>query len=339
VSEEAVKVFISYSWDSDEHKEKVLKLSNTLRDHGVDCQIDRYHQSPSEGWYRWMMAQIENSNFVLVVCTEKYHLRYDNQEEQGRGRGVTWEGGLIIADLYAGQGINEKFIPVLFSPGGEKHIPKSLQPYTVYSLFNCEYNLNIKGAYQDLYRHLTKQPAYIAPQLGKPQILPPVHNAPSNIGSDGELIQTEDLRITKEQAEQKQIQLDQGIGKLVDSLQDTLDPQLRSALAWLSDSKERASTLGKAALKKHPEVQAELLKDFKKAKRFEKELETCLYRLRFALFTDNFVPINEARITFDSRVYQTALDLVLSRVPTESEAVKKQFQTYIEHFKKRLEAV
>ena len=80
--DDVVKVFISYSWDFPEHKEKVLALSDQLRQHGIDCQIDRYHQSPPEGWYRWMMNQVDESDFVLVVCTEKYNLRYRNRHLQ-----------------------------------------------------------------------------------------------------------------------------------------------------------------------------------------------------------------------------------------------------------------
>ena len=42
------KVFISYSWDSDKHKDRVLELSDRLRREGVDCQIDQYEDFPSE---------------------------------------------------------------------------------------------------------------------------------------------------------------------------------------------------------------------------------------------------------------------------------------------------
>lgn len=39
------KVFISYSHDSPEHKDRVLALSDRLRADGVDCYIDQYEQS------------------------------------------------------------------------------------------------------------------------------------------------------------------------------------------------------------------------------------------------------------------------------------------------------
>ena len=192
MAEKAVKVFISYSWDSNEHKEKVLALSENLRKYGVDCQIDRYHQSPPEGWHRWMMERIEESDFVLVVCTEKYNLRYQNKEERGQGRGVTWEGGLIIAKLYDGQGINDKFIPILLSPEGEDYIPQSLRAYTIYRPWNNDnWDINKQGDYQNLYRHLTQQPAYVPALLGEPQILLPISGAPSIVGDHGEIIQAE----------------------------------------------------------------------------------------------------------------------------------------------------
>ena len=67
---EVPKVFISYSHDSPEHAERVLDLSDRLRQDGIDCHIDQYEVSPPEGWPRWMEDRIEWADFVLVVCTE-----------------------------------------------------------------------------------------------------------------------------------------------------------------------------------------------------------------------------------------------------------------------------
>ena len=170
-----IKVFISYSWDSELHKQNVLTLSNQLRVHGVDCQIDRYHPNPPENWYRWMMNQIEESKYVLVICTEGYERRYRNKEARAQGKGATWEGGLIIEALYENQGLNEKYIPIVLSPDAAPHIPPGLKGYTVYQLLDeTAYRADQPGAYQDLLRHLTSQPAYIPPPLGAAPELPPV---------------------------------------------------------------------------------------------------------------------------------------------------------------------
>ena len=37
------RVFISYSWDSKEHKEWTLSLATRLRDNGIDAVIDQTH--------------------------------------------------------------------------------------------------------------------------------------------------------------------------------------------------------------------------------------------------------------------------------------------------------
>ena len=52
------KIFISYSWDSEEHKNSVLDLADNLRTHGIDCNIDRFEVSLAEDWQSWMRNQI-----------------------------------------------------------------------------------------------------------------------------------------------------------------------------------------------------------------------------------------------------------------------------------------
>jgi SEFIR domain len=66
------KVFISYSHDSEEHQELVLSFADRLRDEGINCNIDQYETSPHEGWSRWAINQIEEAEFVMVVCTDPY---------------------------------------------------------------------------------------------------------------------------------------------------------------------------------------------------------------------------------------------------------------------------
>lgn len=154
------KVFISYSHDSQEHKDRVLALADRLREDGVDCTIDQYEESPAEGWQRWMLHQVEVSDFVLVVCTERYDRRFRGREEVGKGKGVTWEGGVIIQELYDAQGQNSKFIPITLTPEDANFISSPLRSAT-------NYRLNTTDGYESLYRRLTNQPRTRKPQLGK----------------------------------------------------------------------------------------------------------------------------------------------------------------------------
>ncbi|MBW4540405.1 MAG: TIR domain-containing protein [Myxacorys chilensis ATA2-1-KO14] len=160
------KVLISYSHDSQEHKDRVLALADRLREDGIDCTIDQYEESPAEGWQRWMLNQVEISNFVLVACTEHYDRRFRGREEVGKGKGVTWEGGVIIQELYDTQGQNSKFIPITLTSEDDNFISSPLRSAT-------NYRLNTADGYELLYRRLTNQPRTCKPELGKLRTLAP----------------------------------------------------------------------------------------------------------------------------------------------------------------------
>ena len=106
------EVFISYSWDTEEHIKAVRDFSDRLRSEGIDAVIDQYEESPPEGWPRWMDKKVRDSRLVLIVCTEEYYKGVMGEAAPKTRLGVRWEGGLIYQHLY-NDGINQKFIPVL----------------------------------------------------------------------------------------------------------------------------------------------------------------------------------------------------------------------------------
>ncbi|MFA4956509.1 MAG: FxSxx-COOH system tetratricopeptide repeat protein [Candidatus Methanoperedens sp.] len=126
------KVFISYSHDSEEHKERVLALSDRLRVDGIECIIDHNETSPSEGWAIWMSNQIAEADFILVVCTETYERRFRGKEETEDGLGAIWEGAIITQKLYEAKAKNTQIIPILLSNAKKSHIPIVLRNATHY---------------------------------------------------------------------------------------------------------------------------------------------------------------------------------------------------------------
>jgi len=154
------KVFISYSYDSKEHGERVLALSDHLRQKGIDSLIDQYEVSPPEGWPRWMVNKVEWADFVLVVCTETYNLRFRGKALSGQGKGVKWEGAILTQELYNAEAQNTRFIPVVFASNDTPHIPVILQGQTYY-------DVTTERGYEDLYRHLTNQPRILKHEIGK----------------------------------------------------------------------------------------------------------------------------------------------------------------------------
>lgn len=100
------RAYISYSWDSVEHKKRVLELSNRLRGDGVETHLDQYELGPPS-WKRWQEKQVNAGNFVLMVCTKEFRTRV----ESGVGHGAYVDGQLIRARLAASP--NDDWLVVL----------------------------------------------------------------------------------------------------------------------------------------------------------------------------------------------------------------------------------
>lgn len=127
------RVFISYSHDSREHGERVLRLAEQLREDGLDTYIDQHvNGTPEEGWPRWMQNQLELADFVLVVCTETSYTRYRGHEVGDKGKGASWEGAIIYQALYDAKSTTTKFVPVVFEPQDTRFIPEPLRGFTHY---------------------------------------------------------------------------------------------------------------------------------------------------------------------------------------------------------------
>jgi hypothetical protein len=159
-------VFVSYSHDSEAHRQSVRSLSDRLRQDGIDCRLDQYIDSPPEGWPSWMDQQLEDADFVLVVASTGYREKARARRGRKQGRGVRFESILFVQDLYDSGMWNEKFIPVLLDGASEAEVPRPLRPYTYY-------RADTPKGYDALYRRLTEQPRIVPPDIGKQRTLPP----------------------------------------------------------------------------------------------------------------------------------------------------------------------
>lgn len=99
-------IFISYSWDNDEHQEWVMGFAEKLRSNGINAQMDRY-LTPGRDLVKFMQDEIRESDIVLVIITPNYK----KKSESGVG-GASYEKGIISHEIYNNQD-TAKFIPVL----------------------------------------------------------------------------------------------------------------------------------------------------------------------------------------------------------------------------------
>ncbi|MCB1826632.1 SEFIR domain-containing protein [Accumulibacter sp.] len=170
-------VFISYSHDSNAHRERVLGLSERLRIDGIATILDRYvNGSPPEGWPRWMLNGLDAASHVLCVCTETYYRRFRGQEVPGKGKGVDWEGALMTQALYDARSVSNRFIPVLFERTDEPHIPEPLRAQTFYVL-------DSEAGYQALYDALLNQSGVEPGAVGALKRKPRPTGEPLNFGA------------------------------------------------------------------------------------------------------------------------------------------------------------
>lgn len=104
-------VFISYSWDSEQHKERIEKFVEYLR----RCQIKVIFDGDmklGELLTDFMEKGISDSDYVLMCYTPMYKKKADGRLKKEIG-GVVYENTMITKEIYS-QNNQYKFIPILF---------------------------------------------------------------------------------------------------------------------------------------------------------------------------------------------------------------------------------
>jgi hypothetical protein len=162
------RVFISYSHDSPEHRERVLKFANRLRKDGVDAWIDQFDVHQSEPWKTWMRREIKKAPKVLMVFTPTYMRRFEGNEEVGRGKGVTFEGIVIGQSIYDRGGKNDKFRAVLFEGCDGDGVPYNEDCITIDIGAYTHYRPETPIGYEELIRWIFNQPVATPDEIGAP---------------------------------------------------------------------------------------------------------------------------------------------------------------------------
>lgn len=103
------QVFISYSYDSERHKEWVRLLASELKRNGICVILDQWHLRPGESITQFMESAVRDTDFVLVVCTPAYA-----KKSNARQGGVGYEQQIVSGQLLYGTP-RFKFVPLLRS--------------------------------------------------------------------------------------------------------------------------------------------------------------------------------------------------------------------------------
>jgi len=152
-------VFISYSWDDEEHKTWILGLSKKLAENGVNVILDRYELGPGKNMLHFMDEAIKKSDKVVMIFTPNYKLKAEKR--QG---GVGYEYSILNVDLYRTIASNSKYIPVLKEGTVETAIPDFIQQFIA---INMTDNYRFDEKINELLLAIYDKPQIEKPKIGK----------------------------------------------------------------------------------------------------------------------------------------------------------------------------
>lgn len=154
------RVFISYSWDSPEHRLWVTQLATSLRHDGIDVVLDQWHLGPGEELSAFMIKAVAESDRVLVICTEQYAKKAD-----GRQGGAGYEQMLVSSHILGDIGTS-KFIPIVRkNVDGAVFLPRDLAGRRYLDLSDGPHG---SEAYKELVRVLHNAPVEMPPLGPRP---------------------------------------------------------------------------------------------------------------------------------------------------------------------------
>jgi hypothetical protein len=128
------KVFISYRHESTALAADVLFIAQALRSMRIDSIFDATCEHAVADWPRWMSQNIDEADFVVVICSDGYAETAEGKE--GTGRGVRWEADHLLEEVYRTRGkAREKFLPVILGKHGSfETVPSFLRLGTVFEV-------------------------------------------------------------------------------------------------------------------------------------------------------------------------------------------------------------
>jgi TIR domain len=165
------KVFVSYSHDSEPHKDWVLKLATRLMANGVDVILDQWDLNLGGDLPRFMETGLVGANRVLAICTSTYV----KKANAGLG-GVGYEKMILTAQVMQDV-TSERIIPIIRDHDAKPAVPTFLVS-KVYVDFRDD--LAYESKYGELVREILGQkikprpPIGTNPFLAAPILAPPI---------------------------------------------------------------------------------------------------------------------------------------------------------------------
>lgn len=133
------RVFISYAWEDEETNKWVQEFADALMKEGINVYFDRKDLTYGDSISEYMEKNIENADYILVICTKKY-----KEKSKLRIGGVGYEVNIIVNQMM-NDNKKKKIIPILREGSQETSIPLFLSgKYYIDFSSQENYSENIK---------------------------------------------------------------------------------------------------------------------------------------------------------------------------------------------------
>lgn len=156
-------------WDAeqtDERFQHALRFVHALRQHGIDADVDVFHQNVD--WTRWGPRRVLECDFVLIVVSQAWGAAWLGTGDLDLNKGVRAEAdALRSVEAKAGGALQTRCRLILLPGSQETDIPGGMHGLARYRLTTCDQS-DLEG----LLRDLTGQPKYVPPPLGAVPVLP-----------------------------------------------------------------------------------------------------------------------------------------------------------------------
>lgn len=170
------KVFISYSWSSQQHQLRVKGWADRLIADGIEVILDIYDLKEGHDKFAFMERMVTDTSVshVLAICDKSYSAKAD-----ARKAGVGTESQIISREVYE-KVEQSKFIPIAceFDTDGNPFLPTFLRS-RIWIDFSSDEAVNEN--WEQMVRLLYGKPLHVKPKVGKvPAFLSDDSSAPSS---------------------------------------------------------------------------------------------------------------------------------------------------------------
>ncbi|XP_019622086.1 PREDICTED: adapter protein CIKS-like, partial [Branchiostoma belcheri] len=161
------RVFITYSNDSQQHLSAVLRMARHLfYQGGYFVEVDMFQRHfMATNKTAWLDDKVENSDFIIVVCSPKYRRDVDGQgphEDDDHGLNTRYINTAMQTIYLENKCINYKVIPVLLDGYSRETCPRWLRNTTLYRW---------PRDVQDIMCRLRREERYKMPVIGRRPVI------------------------------------------------------------------------------------------------------------------------------------------------------------------------